>query len=177
MRTILLLACAALSPCACTTAPDARAPRPVRAPVAAALPADLTPAARQAVLDLESEDFAVRNRASETLLAMGEDALPVLTAAGDRRTTAHGKVSVSVTRPVLEAVLEGSSDEALEKKHLASPSAFLRRAAARELGRRLDADAVPALTLRLSDDDALVRAAAAEALRRIAEPNAEPKAR
>lgn len=176
MRTTLLIACAA-SLCACSTAPDPRCGVPARAPAAAVLPADLPPAARQAVLDLESEDFTVRNRASETLVAMGEDALPVLIAAGDRRVTAHGRVSVSVTRPVLEAVLEQSSDATLESKHLVSASAFVRKAAARELGRRLRPEAVPALTDRLGDDDAQVRAAAAEALRKIAEPKAKPQGR
>jgi hypothetical protein len=172
MRTTLLLACAALplvggAATACATGPSTRCAAPPRAPQAA-LPADLTPATRRAILDLESPDFAVRSRATETLVAMGDDAIPALVAVGDRRVVVHGKVEASVTRPVLEAVLEASKAEALERR-LGEPSAFLRRAAARELGRRGRLDAVPALTERLGDSDPAVRSAAAAALARLAE--------
>ena len=154
---------------ACTAGPrtPCRAPRP---PANAAPPAVLPETTRRALVELESDDFATRSRATEALVALPEaDAVAALVAAGDRRVLVHGRVETSATRPVLEAVLEHSTSETLETKHLRHPSPFLRRAAARELGRRGRLAAVPALAETLGDDDPLVRAAAAAALRRLAE--------
>ena len=120
-----------------------------------------------AVLALASDDFETRSRAAEDLVVLGERALPALAAAGDVRVAAHGRVAVSVTRPVIEAILAAAPDAGLARAHLSSDGAAVRRAAAEDLGRRRDWGCVPALIDRLEDADAGVRSASAVALRRI----------
>ena len=116
---------------------------------------------------LASEDFEIRSRAAEDLVALGEGALPALAAAGDLRVAAHGRVPVSVTRPVIEEIFAQAPDAGLSRAHLSSDGAAVRRAAAEDLGKRRDWGAVPALIDRLEDADAGVRSASAVALRRI----------
>jgi HEAT repeat protein len=123
---------------------------------------------RAEVRRLVEGDFVERARASERLVAAGEDALPALVEAGDAPVAVHGGRAVAVaTRPVVEAILAAATTERLETVHLVSPGASVRRVAADELGRRGAWTAVPALVSRLGDPDAGVRAASAAALRRV----------
>jgi HEAT repeat protein len=123
---------------------------------------------REAVRRLLDGDFAERARASEALVAAGEDALEALVEAGDAPVAVHGgRATASATRPVVEAILGAATSERLEEVHLESPGTSVRRVAAEELGRRGAWSAVPALVSRLGDDDAGVRLAAAAALRRV----------
>jgi HEAT repeat protein len=108
----------------------------------------------------------VRARASERLLAAGEEALPALGAAEDLVVAGPGGQAVSATRPVVEGIV-GTLPDARLRLHLESGSAALRRAAAAELGSRDRWDVVPPLIERLDDADAGVRAAAAASLRRL----------
>ena len=163
-----LLACAALLGCAVRPKADpvdaGRLDREAAAPVPGGAP---NASAGAWVQELASDDFGVRNRAAESLVALGEGALPTLGLAGDRTVAAHGKVAVSTTRPVVAAILEKVPADRLVRVHLPSEAALVRRGAAEELGRRELWAGVPELIERLTDSDASVRVASLGALRRI----------
>ena len=135
--------------------------------------ADVDTLARQApdalhqdVVYLRSDDFVVRARAAERLVAAGEMALPALGEAGEGHVDVHGTARVSTTRPVLGSIMAGLPTARLER-HLCAEWSVVRRVAAEELGRRDGWSCVPSLIDRMSDPDPMVRAASASSLRRL----------
>lgn len=119
------------------------------------------------VAALASPDFVERSRAAEALVRRGEGALAALGVVGDLPVEAHGRVTVSATRPVIAAILEATPEMRVARVHLRSPSAAVRRGAADEIGRRGRWGPVPDLIDRLEDDDPAVRSAVVAALRRL----------
>jgi len=120
----------------------------------------------RAVRMLTSPDFETRSRAARILVAAGDAALPALGRAGDLPVRVDGGLSVSATRAVVRTLVGESGDPDL-LEHLGSPWANVRREAAVELGHRDRWGAVPRLIDHLEDGDGEVRAASAEALRRV----------
>lgn len=185
-RALLVLCAIALTLTACSSRAASRARIPAtpvveagsqRGTSAGALPsgriaaAACTEASRgdgfdQTVRLLASPDFETRSHAARRLVAAGDAALPALGRAGDLPVRVDGGLQVSATRPVVRSLLGESGDPDL-LDHLASPWPTVRREAAVELGRRDRWSAVPRLIDHLDDGDAEVRAASAEALRRV----------
>ena len=102
---------------------------------------------------------------------MGDEALLALGEAGDLEVAAHGRVAVSATAPVVAAILSAVGAERLKDVHLVASAPNVRRAAAREIGRRGSLDAAPALIARLDDPDDGVRRTALDSLRLLAAPH------
>lgn len=123
-------------------------------------------ALHQDVVYLKSDDFVVRARAAERLVAAGEMAVPALGEAGEGLVEVHATARVSTTRPVLGSIMAGLPSARLER-HLCAPWPVVRRVAAEELGRRDGWSCVRGLIDRMSDPDPMVRAASASSLRRL----------
>ena len=145
-------------------------PRPTVAVSAAPrISPEVDPEAARAVAALASNDFSERSRAADALMDMGDAALPALGEAGELVVSAHGRVPVSATNPVVAAILSTVGEERLVGVHLSSPAPTLRRAAAFEIGRRGLSSGAPALIDHLDDADPRVRSAAIASLRRLAD--------
>ncbi len=119
-----------------------------------------------AVRALASSDFIERSRASEQLVASGVQALPALGAAGEQPVRVHSGAVVSSTRPVVQAILQSSKPDDVQRA-LRAPWSNVRWGAAEELGRRGSWKPIPELITRLRDKAPEVRGASAEALRRL----------
>jgi hypothetical protein len=115
---------------------------------------------------LRSPSFVERSHAADRLVTLGEDALPLLGAAGDASVRVYGTQDVPTTRPVVRAILEDLPQARLYA-HLDGAWPTVRREAAEELGRRGRLSAVPYLLPRMDDEDRGVRAAAVSSLRRL----------
>ena len=134
-------------------------------------PPDAVAAAHDPDLDadvrrLAHDDFVVRSRAAERLVAVGAPALPALGRRGDQAVVLYGREEISTTRPVIDAILETLPDPAV-RHQLIEGAPVVRRSAAQALGTRDGWGSVTALIDATEDDVGVVRAAAAASLRRL----------